>query len=77
MATGHFTDQPHQDGKAKVKHAAFLKALQAASQEIDRRNASGEYNTRNKGDAGIPYTLMLPSSGPGVTGRGVPYSISI
>ncbi len=66
-----------QDDRVKPVHDNFLQDLQAAAEEVDRRNSSGEHKTRNMGDCGIPYTLMLPTSGPGVTGRGVPYSISI
>ncbi|PHT59201.1 Linoleate 13S-lipoxygenase 2-1, chloroplastic [Capsicum baccatum] len=43
---------------------------------IDDRNA--DCNLRNRNGAGIvPYELLKPFSGPGVTGKGVPYSISI
>ncbi|PHT93643.1 hypothetical protein T459_01525 [Capsicum annuum] len=43
---------------------------------IDARNA--DCNLRNRNGAGIvPYELLKPFSGPGVTGKGVPYSISI
>ncbi|EOY32508.1 Lipoxygenase [Theobroma cacao] len=43
---------------------------------IDERNA--DCNLRNRNGAGItPYELLKPFSEPGVTGKGVPYSISI
>ncbi|BAT89080.1 hypothetical protein VIGAN_05276300 [Vigna angularis var. angularis] len=43
---------------------------------IDSRNA--DTNLKNRNGAGVvPYELMKPFSGPGVTGKGVPYSISI
>lgn len=43
---------------------------------IDTRNA--DYNLKNRTGAGVPpYELLKPFSGPGVTGKGVPYSISI
>nr|GLL43392.1 linoleate 13S-lipoxygenase 2-1, chloroplastic [Ipomoea trifida] len=43
---------------------------------IDARNA--DRNLRNRSGAGIlPYELIKPYSGPGVTGKGVPNSISI
>ncbi|KAL2596724.1 hypothetical protein AAZV13_11G119400 [Glycine max] len=43
---------------------------------IDARNA--DRTRRNRNGAGIvPYELLKPSSEPGVTGKGVPYSISI
>ncbi|RDX61858.1 Linoleate 13S-lipoxygenase 2-1, chloroplastic, partial [Mucuna pruriens] len=43
---------------------------------IDERNA--DRTRRNRNGAGIvPYELLKPTSGPGVTAKGVPYSISI
>ncbi|XP_057431129.1 linoleate 13S-lipoxygenase 2-1, chloroplastic-like [Lotus japonicus] len=43
---------------------------------IDSRNANS--NLKNRHGAGmIPYELMKPLSKPGVTGKGVPYSITI
>ncbi|KAF5447856.1 hypothetical protein F2P56_033375, partial [Juglans regia] len=43
---------------------------------IDERNANR--NLKNRSGAGIvPYELLKPFSKPGVTGKGVPYSISI
>ncbi|KAK7401159.1 hypothetical protein VNO78_12478 [Psophocarpus tetragonolobus] len=43
---------------------------------IDSRNA--DYNLKNRNGAGVvPYELLKPTSGPGLTGKGVPYSISI
>ncbi|KAD2249709.1 hypothetical protein R6Q59_024973 [Mikania micrantha] len=43
---------------------------------IDSRN--NDPNLRNRSGAGlVPYQLLKPFSGPGLTGKGVPYSISI
>ncbi|CAK7339261.1 unnamed protein product [Dovyalis caffra] len=43
---------------------------------IDERN--GDLKLKNRNGAGIvPYELLKPFSDPGVTGKGVPYSISI
>ncbi|KAB1227836.1 Linoleate 13S-lipoxygenase 2-1, chloroplastic [Morella rubra] len=43
---------------------------------IDERNANR--NLKNRNGAGVlPYELLKPFSPPGVTGKGVPYSISI
>lgn len=43
---------------------------------VDRRNA--DMTLRNRNGAGIlPYELLKPTSEAGVTGKGVPYSISI
>ncbi|KAE8037063.1 hypothetical protein FH972_009688 [Carpinus fangiana] len=43
---------------------------------IDERNANRELRNRN-GAGVVPYELLKPFSKPGVTGKGVPYSISI
>ncbi|KAH7560486.1 hypothetical protein JRO89_XS10G0029800 [Xanthoceras sorbifolium] len=43
---------------------------------VDERNANTELKNRN-GAGTMPYELLKPFSGPGVTGKGVPYSISI
>ncbi|KAH0778946.1 hypothetical protein KY290_005373, partial [Solanum tuberosum] len=43
---------------------------------IDARNADS--NLKNRNGAGVmPYELLKPFSEPGITGKGVPYSISI
>lgn len=43
---------------------------------IDARNA--DCNLKNRNGAGVmPYELLKPFSEPGITGKGVPYSISI
>ncbi|XLU47705.1 hypothetical protein S245_042519 [Arachis hypogaea] len=44
--------------------------------EIDKRNADRQKKNRN-GAGMLPYQLLKPVSEPGVTGKGVPYSISI
>ncbi|KAK7243381.1 hypothetical protein RIF29_38176 [Crotalaria pallida] len=43
---------------------------------IDSRNANSDLKNRH-GAGVVPYELLKPFSGPGVTGKGVPYSISI
>ncbi|KAF7849069.1 hypothetical protein BT93_L1272 [Corymbia citriodora subsp. variegata] len=43
---------------------------------IDARNADPRFKNRN-GAGVVPYELLKPFSDPGVTGKGVPYSISI
>lgn len=65
--------------KDPVVNAAFerfngrLKELEGI---IDERNT--DEKLKNRCGAGVvPYQLLKPTSGPGVTGRGVPYSISI
>ncbi|OMO76434.1 Lipoxygenase [Corchorus capsularis] len=54
----------------------FSMDMRMVEKEIEKRN--GNPKLRNRSGAGIsPYELLVPSSGPGVTRRGVPNSISI
>ncbi|BFI25534.1 lipoxygenase [Marchantia polymorpha subsp. ruderalis] len=54
----------------------FQQSVSAIDREITARNNNA--HLRNRNGAGIlPYELLLPTSGPGITGRGVPNSISI
>ncbi|CAA6664638.1 unnamed protein product [Spirodela intermedia] len=54
----------------------FSAEVRRIEKEIERRNADHKF--RNRCGAGVlPYELLIPSSPPGVTGRGVPNSISI
>ncbi|KAG5521893.1 hypothetical protein RHGRI_034201 [Rhododendron griersonianum] len=54
----------------------FSSKLEEIEKTIHGRNKDS--SLRNRSGAGIPpYELLLPSSGPGVTGRGVPNSVSI
>ncbi|XVE88048.1 hypothetical protein DITRI_Ditri19aG0037400 [Diplodiscus trichospermus] len=54
----------------------FSMEMRRIEKEIQKRNADPKL--RNRFGAGIsPYELLLPSSGPGVTCRGVPNSASI
>ncbi|XP_070018309.1 linoleate 13S-lipoxygenase 2-1, chloroplastic-like [Nicotiana sylvestris] len=55
------------------KFSGRLKELEGI---IDGRNADSNLMNRN-GAGVVPYELLKPFSGPGVTGKGVPYSISI
>lgn len=67
-----------------ASNTRFINALAAAHVTFVNRNADTTRWTR-AGSAGdgassskpLPYTLLYPSSGPGVTMRGVPYSVSI
>ncbi|XP_058729962.1 linoleate 13S-lipoxygenase 2-1, chloroplastic-like [Vicia villosa] len=72
------TIEPAWEEEPMVK-AAFEKfkgKLMELEGIIDKRNANK--NLRNRSGAGIlPYELLKPTSEPGVTGKGVPYSISI
>lgn len=54
----------------------FSAKLEDIERTINQRNKNT--SLKNRSGAGIPpYELLLPSSGPGVTGRGIPNSISI
>lgn len=54
----------------------FSSEIQRIEREIERRNS--DPSLKNRCGAGVlPYELLAPSSGPGVTCRGVPNSISI
>ncbi|EEF47517.1 lipoxygenase 6, chloroplastic [Ricinus communis] len=54
----------------------FRGRIEEIEQTINKRNK--DIRLKNRNGAGIPpYELLLPSSGPGVTGRGIPNSISI
>ncbi|XP_072977976.1 putative lipoxygenase 5 [Typha angustifolia] len=54
----------------------FAADMRRAEEEIVRRNADPA--RRNRCGAGVlPYELMAPSSGPGITCRGVPNSVSV
>ncbi|KAI5600269.1 hypothetical protein BDE02_01G014900 [Populus trichocarpa] len=60
-------------------NAAFVKfngRLKEFEGIIDERNADIKLKNRN-GAGVVPYELLKPFSDPGVTGKGVPYSISI
>ncbi|XP_050285261.1 linoleate 13S-lipoxygenase 3-1, chloroplastic-like [Quercus robur] len=54
----------------------FSAEIRRIEKEIDRKNL--DTSLRNRCGAGVlPYELLAPSSGPGVTCRGVPNSVSI
>ncbi|KAJ1401980.1 PLAT/LH2 domain [Sesbania bispinosa] len=54
----------------------FSAKLEEIEEIINARNK--DPHLKNRSGAGVPpYELLLPSSGPGVTGRGIPNSISI
>ncbi|KAK4591378.1 hypothetical protein RGQ29_021546 [Quercus rubra] len=54
----------------------FSAELRRIDKEIDRKNI--DTSLRNRCGAGVlPYELLAPSSGPGVTCRGIPNSVSI
>ncbi|XP_062154340.1 linoleate 13S-lipoxygenase 3-1, chloroplastic-like [Alnus glutinosa] len=65
-------------GDAQIVEAfyEFSAEIRRIEKEIDRRNLDS--GLRNRCGAGVlPYELLAPSSGPGVTCRGVPNSVSI
>lgn len=54
----------------------FSTQLEKIEEIIHKRNK--DTRLKNRSGAGVPpYELLLPSSGPGVTGRGIPNSVSI
>ena len=61
--------------------AMFLKfkgKLDKLEKDIDSRNIDPDLRNRvGLGNVRYPYELLKPKSDPGVTGKGVPYSISI
>ncbi|KAF5773558.1 putative linoleate 13S-lipoxygenase [Helianthus annuus] len=60
----------------KAAFEEFSGEMKAIETIIDSRNR--DTNLRNRRGAGlVPYELLKPFSEPGVTGKGVPYSISI
>lgn len=69
---GHWTD----DQQVRNMFNKFASRLKEVEEIINQRNK--DFNLRNRTGAGVPpYELLIPTSGPGVTGRGIPNSISI
>ncbi|KAL5567210.1 hypothetical protein UlMin_030374 [Ulmus minor] len=64
------------DPVIKAAFERFNGRLKTLEGIIDERNENMELKNRN-GAGTIPYELLKPFSKPGVTGKGVPYSISI
>lgn len=64
------------DKVAQDMFTKFSTKIQEIGKIIERRNQ--DHKNKNRCGAGIPpYELLLPTSGHGVTGRGIPNSISI
>lgn len=64
------------DGRALEAFQRFSTTVQGVEEIIQQRNEDS--SKRNRNGAGVlPYELLLPTSVPGVTGRGIPNSISI
>ena len=69
---GNWTDDQH----VKGMFARFSSRLKEIEETIHQRNK--DCRLKNRTGAGVPpYELLVPTSGPGVTGRGIPNSISI
>ncbi|CAN0902047.1 Linoleate 13S-lipoxygenase 2-1, chloroplastic [Linum grandiflorum] len=86
VLSGHSTEEEYMgevmeqawadDPVIKSAFEKFSGRMKELEGEIDARNANP--NLRNRNGAGVlPYELLKPFSEPGVTGKGVPYSISI
>ncbi|KAK9941286.1 hypothetical protein M0R45_017897 [Rubus argutus] len=65
-----------EDEVIRAAFERFKGRLMMLDGTIDDRNANYELKNRN-GAGVVPYMLLKPFSEPGVTGKGVPYSISI
>ncbi|KAH9606346.1 hypothetical protein KSS87_006311 [Heliosperma pusillum] len=86
LISGHSPDEVYlgqQDPRNSKYDAAGLEAFQRFTMNLSETEA--RINERNNdpklknrvGSAKLPYTLLCPSSGEGITGRGIPNSISI
>lgn len=64
------------DQRVQGAFQKFSAKMQEIEEIINSRNEDLTYRNRN-GAGVLPYELLMPSSGPGVTGRGVPNSVSI
>ncbi|XP_027910027.1 linoleate 13S-lipoxygenase 2-1, chloroplastic-like [Vigna unguiculata] len=65
-----------QEPRVKAAFEKFKGRLNELEGTIDERNA--DLTKKNRNGAGVvPYELLKPTSEAGVTGKGVPYSISI
>ncbi|KAL5708016.1 linoleate 13S-lipoxygenase [Ranunculus cassubicifolius] len=65
-----------EDPSIKAAFEKFSGKLKELESIIDARNADPELRNRN-GAGIVPYELLKPMSKPGVTGMGVPNSVSI
>ncbi|KHN45340.1 Linoleate 13S-lipoxygenase 2-1, chloroplastic [Glycine soja] len=65
-----------EDPTVKAAYEKFNGRLKEIEGIIDSRNA--DCNMKNRHGVGVvPYEQMKPFSGPGITGKGIPYSVSI
>lgn len=75
-------NKPKQDPEARKLNAAFIGDMKALEQDIIAQHKAGDWTRCKPNKKGEPYagtysTCLIPGSGPGVTLRGVPYSVSI
>ncbi|GAB4829333.1 hypothetical protein Ancab_019002 [Ancistrocladus abbreviatus] len=69
---GHWVNDPEVEEMLK----RFSDRLKEIEEIIHQRNK--DLTLKNRSAAGVPpYELLLPTSGPGLTGRGIPNSITI
>ncbi|GAB4829334.1 hypothetical protein Ancab_019003 [Ancistrocladus abbreviatus] len=69
---GHWVNDPEVEEMLK----RFSERLKEIEEIIHQRNK--DLTLKNRSAAGVPpYELLLPTSGPGLTGRGIPNSITI
>lgn len=54
----------------------FRNKLEAVGERVTQMNKDGKLKNRT-GPAKMPYTLLYPTSEPGLTGKGIPNSVSI
>eukprot|EP00878_Enallax_costatus_P027143 GHUV01029196.1.p2 GENE.GHUV01029196.1~~GHUV01029196.1.p2 ORF type:complete len:143 (-),score=51.83 GHUV01029196.1:1933-2361(-) len=77
----HTLDEPNAmitDKAAVALNQQFINRMKAMEMKFINRNRDPKNWTRVKGKTeALEYTLLYPSSKPGVTMRGVPYSVSI
>ncbi|GFY88155.1 PLAT/LH2 domain-containing lipoxygenase family protein [Actinidia rufa] len=72
----HLQSHCNSDHQVQIMFKKFSSKLEEIEKTINARNK--DIRLRNRSGAGIPpYELLLPLSGPGVTGRGIPNSVSI
>lgn len=65
-----------EDPVIKAAFERFTQRMKKLEKIIDERNENTKFKNRN-GAGIVPYELLKPFSKPGVTGKGVPCSISI
>ncbi|XP_074312291.1 putative linoleate 9S-lipoxygenase 5 [Silene latifolia] len=86
LISGHSPDEVYlgqQDPRNSTYDAAGLEAFRRFTMNLSETEAriierNNDTKLKNRvGSAKLPYTLLCPSSGEGITGKGIPNSISI